>query len=97
MKKSRHKNQDNKTKSHDNIINYKNQRNLVVKLNKKSKFKYFNKYDPNKQAKPFWVNCKLYFSKKHSKTDANIMLTENGELNHEKLGYISFQSFSSGL
>ena len=46
----------------DDIINYKKQRNLVVKLKNKSKFEYFNKHDPNKQAKPFWVNCKPYFS-----------------------------------
>ena len=49
-------------KSRDGIINYKNQRNLVVKLNEKLKFDYFNKYDPNKQAKPFSVNCKPNFS-----------------------------------
>ena len=64
---------------HGCIFNYKKQRNLVVKLNKKSKFEYFSKY-PNKQAKPFWVNCKPYFSNKHSKADTNIMLAENVEL-----------------
>ena len=68
------------TKSRDEIINYKKRRNLVVKLNKNSKFQYFNKYDPNKPVKPFCVNCKPYFSNKHSKADTNIMLSENGEL-----------------
>ena len=58
MKRSRLKNKANKTKSCNDIINYKKQ---TVKLNKKSKFEYFNKYDPNRQAKPFWVNCKPYF------------------------------------
>ena len=63
------------------IIKNKETQSLpVVKLKKKSKFEYFNKYDPNKQAKPFWVNCKPYFSNKHSKADKNIMLSENGEL-----------------
>ena len=33
---------------------------------------------------------KPYFSKKHSKTDENIMLSENSELNHEKSGYTWF-------
>ena len=80
MKRSKHKNKANETKSCYNIINYKEQRNLVVKLNKKSKFEYFNKYDPNKQAKTFWVTCRPYFSNKHSKADTNIMLSENGKL-----------------
>ena len=53
MKRSRFKNKANETKSRDDIISYKKQRNLVVKWNKKSEFEYFNKYDPNKQAKPF--------------------------------------------
>ena len=53
MKRSRLENMVNKTKSHDDIISYKTQRNLVVKLNNKLKFKNFNKHDPNKQAKPF--------------------------------------------
>ena len=70
----------NKTKSRNDIINYKKQRNLVVKLNNISKFEYFNKYDPNKQAKHFWVNCKPYFWNKHSKADTNIMFSENSEL-----------------
>ena len=61
MKKSRLKIMPNKTKSRNDIINYKKQRNLVVKLNNISKFEYFNIYDPNKQAKHFWVNCKPYF------------------------------------
>ena len=46
----------------------------------KSKSEYFNKYGPNKHAKPFWVNCKPYFSNKHIKAEINIMLCENGEL-----------------
>ena len=68
MIRSRLKNKANKTKSRDDIINYKKQRNEVVKLNKKSKFEYF------------WVNCKLYFSNRNSKADINIRLSENSEL-----------------
>ena len=30
--------------------------------------------------KQFWIHCKLYFSNKHSKADANIILNENGNL-----------------
>ena len=61
-------------------LNCNKQRKVVVELNKKSKFEYFNKYDQNKQTKPFWVNYKPYFSNKHIKSDANIMLSKNGEL-----------------
>lgn len=46
----------------------------VVNLNKKSKFEYFNEYDPNEEAEPFWVANKPYFSNKHSESDTNIML-----------------------
>ena len=59
---------------------------LVIKskdtwqLNQKSNFEYLIKYDLNKQAKPFWKNCKPYFSNKLCKADASIMLNENGEL-----------------
>ena len=89
MKRSRLKNKAKskskaKTKSRDGIFNYKKQRNLVVKLNKKSKFEYFNKYDPNKQGKPFLVNWKPYFSNKHSKADTKIMLFEDDELIKKK-------------
>ena len=37
-------------------------------------------YDPRKQAKPFGVTCKPYFSSKRSKGDTNILLNENGKL-----------------
>ena len=52
MNSSRLRNKANKTKSRGG--DYKKQRNLVVTLNKKSKFEYFSKYDPNKQVKLFW-------------------------------------------
>ena len=79
MKKSKLKNKVNKTKLPVDIINYKNQRNYVVNLNKSAKFGYFNRYDCN-DGKPFWVTCKPYFPKKHSKADNDIALNENGEL-----------------
>ena len=49
MKRSKLKSKTNKTKSH-NDINYKKQSSLVFKLNKKSQFEYFDKYDPSKQG-----------------------------------------------
>ena len=80
MKRSRLENKTNKNKCRDDIINYKKQRSIVVKFIKKLKFKYFSKYDPYKQAKPFWVNRRQYFANNHSKSDIKIMLRENSEL-----------------
>ena len=78
-KQSKLKNKANKTKLLTDIRNYKKQQNYVVNPNKNAKFKYFSRYDC-KDGKPFWVNCKPYFSNKHSKADNDIVLNEDGEL-----------------
>ena len=49
-----------------------------MNLNKNEKFEYFSRYDC-KDGKAFWVNCKPYFSNKHSKSDNDIVLNEDGE------------------
>ena len=69
----------NKTKDSTDIKNYKKQRNYVANLNKEVKLKYYSKFESN-DHKPFWANCKPYFTNKHSKADTDIMLSENGEL-----------------
>ena len=79
MKRSKLKNKTNKTKLLIDIRNYKKQRNYVVNLNKNAKFEYFSRCDC-KDGKPFWVNCKPYFSNKHSKANNDIVLNEDGEL-----------------
>ena len=79
MKRSRLKNKANKTKNHLDIRNYKKQRNMVVNLNKEAKPQYFNNYDST-NTKPFWENCKPYFSNKHSKANTDIILSKNGDL-----------------
>ena len=79
MKASKLKNKANKTKLLIDIRNYKKQRNYVVNLNKNAKFEYFSRYDC-KDGECFWVNCKPYFSNKHSKADNDIVLNEDGEL-----------------
>ena len=56
----------------DDLIKYKKQQNLVVKLNQKLEIK--------KNSKSFWEKCKPYFSKKHSKGDSDILLIEKDEL-----------------
>ena len=48
-----------------------------MNLNKETKIEYFSKYESN-DGKPFWGNCKLHFTNKHSNADTDIMLSENG-------------------
>ena len=79
MKWSKLKNKANKTKPLIDIRNYKKQRNYVVNLNKNAKLEYLSRYDC-KDGKPFWVNCKPYFSNKHSKADNNIVLNGDEDL-----------------
>ena len=57
MKRSRLKNNANKTKGPTGIRNYRKQRNYVVNLKKAAKLEYFSKYESN-CSKPFWLNCK---------------------------------------
>ena len=79
MKRSRLKYKANKTKKPIDISNFKKQRNYVVNLNKQAKFEYFSSYN-YADSKPFWVNCKAYFSNKYSKADTDVVLNENGDL-----------------
>ena len=80
MKWSKLKNIANKTKNTSNVMKYKKQRNYVVQLNKKAKLEYSNNIDSSQESKPFWVKCKPYFSNKHSKADADIILHEKGDI-----------------
>ena len=79
MKRSSLKNKANRTKDPTDIKNYEKQRNYVANLNKQKKLEYFSKFESNGNE-PFWVNCKPYFTNKHSKADTDIMLSGNGEL-----------------
>ena len=79
MKRSQLKNKANKTRNATDILNYKKQRNYVVKLNNQCKKDHFDRLNPVKDSKPFWKSCKPYFSNKHSFGDSKIALSENGE------------------
>ena len=58
------KNHANKSKETKDIKIYKQQRYLVVDLNKNSKYLYFTKLDICQESKPFWNACKPYFANK---------------------------------
>ena len=50
-----------------------------MKFSMKDFFIIHNSYN-SADSKPFWVNCKPYFSNKYSKVDTDIVLNENGDL-----------------
>ena len=80
MKRPRLKNKANNSKQPTDIASYKKQRNLVVPSNRQSKLDYFNFISSSKDAKPFWKQCKPYFSNKHAVGDSKIMLIENDKM-----------------
>ena len=80
MLRSKLKNRANKSRDTRDIKMYKQQRNLIVRLNKDSKYSYFSNLDIRKESKPFWNASKPYFTNKHSRGDTSIMLVEKEEL-----------------
>ena len=58
MKRSHLKNKANKTWNAVDILNYKKQRNYVVKLNNQCEKDNFDTLNPEKDSKPFWKSCK---------------------------------------
>ena len=53
---------------------------MVASLNRQSKIDYFNSISISKDTKPFWKQCKPYFSNKHAVGDSKIMLIENDKM-----------------
>ena len=54
---------------------------MVVSLNRQSKLDYFNSTSSSKDTKPFWKQCKPYFSNnKHAVGDSKIMLIGNDKM-----------------
>ena len=80
MKRTRLKNEANKTRKAVDIFNYKKQCNLVAKINNKCKREYFDKLNVKTATKPFWKTCKPYFSNKHSHGGSKITLIENDRI-----------------
>ena len=80
IKRSKLKNKANRTKLQEDIPKHKKQRNLVVKLNRDPKFRYFHNIETSKNSKTFWNLCKPYFSNKHAHGDSKIILIENEKI-----------------
>ena len=61
-----------KFKSKNDVIKYKKQHNLVLKLKKHCKKGFYINVETKNNSKPFWSTSKPYFSNKHAKSDADI-------------------------
>ena len=88
MKRSKLKNKANRTKLQNDIAKYKKLRNLVVKLNRDSKLRFFDNIEISKNSKPFWNECKPYFSNKHAHGDSKIILFEKEQITKNSNGII---------
>ena len=78
MTRSRLKVLANKTKKPEDMVRYKQQRNLVVRLNKQAKKDFFSKTE--NKPKHFWEAVKPIFSEKDCGTEKRIQLLENNIL-----------------
>ena len=72
----------NESKNAADIAEYKKQRNIVVRLNKKAKREYFENLDPNEvgKNKVFWPTFKPLLSNNCQNGANKIALVENGSL-----------------
>ena len=78
MKRAHLKNLFNKSHSEIDFKNYKQQRNLVVALNKKEKRTFFANIEISTDKKSFWKACKPFLSSKPANSNEKITLIENG-------------------
>ena len=67
-----------KSKLKSNVLKYKKQRNLVLKLKKRCKKGFFDNLETENNSRP--SICKPYFSNKHAKGDADNLLIENNNI-----------------
>ena len=69
-----------KFKSKNDVIKYKKQHNLVLKLKKRCKRGSYKNVETKNNSEPFWSTFKPYFSNKHAKDDADLLLIENNKI-----------------
>ena len=79
----------NKSKQPTDIASYKKHRNLLVSLKRQSKLDYFNSIYSSKDTKPFWKQCKPYFSNKHAVGDSKIIISDNELVSEKFNNYLS--------
>ena len=93
MKRSRLKNIANKSKLDSDLSLYKTQRNLVVKMNKELKQRFFETISTEDSKKSLWNICKPYFS--NSGLEEKIVLLQKGTIvsDEEKVANIFNQFY----
>jgi len=79
MKRTRLLNKFRKSKTTENKVNYKKQRNLCTNLLKRVKTSYFERLNPSKISdnKNFWKNVKPLFSGKSASSDCISLIEDN--------------------
>ena len=80
MKRSALKRKANRTKQQEDIIKYKKQRNLVVKLNRSMKLHCFSNLETSKNSEFFQDKCRSNFSNKHAHGDSKRIPIEKEEI-----------------
>ena len=87
MKRSRLRNKANKSKDPVDIANSKNQRNLVVSLNRQLKSEYFNEVSNSESSRPLRDTCKPYSLNKYARGNSEIMPIESdkNEIKNEEV------------
>ena len=87
MKRSKLRNVYNKFPTNENMTIYKKQRNLCVKLSKKTKRDYFSNLNINKVTdnKQFWGCIKPLFSDKQTIRQKIVLIEEESILSNENM------------
>ena len=69
-----------KSKSKNDVIEYKKQHALVLKLKECCKKRFLDTLETKHNFKPFWSTSKSNFCNKYAKGDADILLIENDKI-----------------
>ena len=85
MKRSRLRNVANKTKALSDVLAYKKQRNIVVKMNRQRKYNFFSNINPMDRRKSLWNICGPYFNGKRSTEGKILLLDSNATVSDDEM------------
>ena len=68
---------------------------MLIKLNKGLKLCYFDNTEATKNSKPFWNECKPYFSNQHAHGYSKINLIEKEKIANNSNGVIKKGNLTS--
>ena len=95
MARTRLKNKSDQTPTEEDFCKYKQQRNLVVRLNRVAKRKFFSQLDPKEVGKEtnFWKTFKPLFTDKTSGQNKIVLVENENIVNDDKLICEIFNSY----